>query len=151
MGTPIGREALVRLFSTVLRKDEDGKTYLVTPVEKIGITVDDAPFFAVELNAHTEEGEQVLTLRTTVGDVIEVNEDHPLRFEDEDVTGGVKPYVHVRGRLDALLARPLLYQLVDLGETKPIDGVDMFGISSRGIFYAIMRQDELDRLAAESD
>ena len=86
MGTPIGREALVRLFSTVLRKDEDGKTYLVTPVEKIGITVDDAPFFAVELNAHTEAGEQVLTLRTTVGDVIEVNEDHPLRFEDEDVT-----------------------------------------------------------------
>ena len=151
MGTPIGREALVRLFSTVLRKDEDGKTYLVTPVEKIGITVDDAPFFAVELNAHTEAGEQVLTLRTTVGDVIEVNEDHPLRFEDEDVTGGVKPYVHVRGRLDALLARPLLYQLVDLGETKPIDGVDMFGISSRGIFYPIMRQDELDRLAAESD
>jgi len=90
-------------------------------------------------------------LRTTVGDVIEVNDDHPLRFEDEDVTGGVKPYVHVRGRLDALLARPLLYQLVDLGETKPIDGVDMFGISSRGIFYPIMRQDELDRLAAESD
>ena len=147
MGTPIGREALVRLFSTVLRKDEDGKTYLVTPVEKIGIKVDDAPFLAVEMNVHDEAGEQVLTLRTNVGDVVEVGEDHPLRFEDEDKTEGVKPYVHVRGRLDALLARPLLYQLVDLGETRDVDGVDMFGVKSRGIFYPIMRQEDLDRLS----
>lgn len=148
MGTPIGREALVRLFSTVLRKDEDGKTYLVTPVEKIGITVDDAPFVAVEMTVHKEDDEQALTLRTNVGDVVEVGPCNPLRFEDEDVTEGVKPYVHVRGRLDALLARPLLYQLVDLGETRLIDGVLMFGVSSRGLFFGIMPQDELDRLSA---
>lgn len=150
MGTPIGREALVRLFSTVLRKDEDGKTYLVTPVEKIGIVVDDAPFVAVEMNAHEADGEQVLTLRTNVGDVIEVGPENPLRFTDEDKTEGVKPYVHVRGRLEALLARPLLYQLVDLGETRAIDGVDMFGVSSMGLFFSIMRQDELER-AVEAD
>ncbi|MEP3524819.1 MAG: DUF1285 domain-containing protein [Hyphomicrobiales bacterium] len=147
MGTPIGREALVRLFSTVLRKDEDGKTYLVTPVEKIGIQVDDAPFVAVEMTVHEEAGVQALTLRTNVGDVVEVGDGHPLRFDDEDKTEGVKPYVHVRGRLDALLARPLLYQLVDLGETRTVDGVDMFGVTSRNIFFAIMRQDELDRLS----
>ncbi|MEO1067302.1 MAG: DUF1285 domain-containing protein [Pseudomonadota bacterium] len=147
LGTPIGRESLVRLFSTVLRKDEDGKTYLVTPVEKVGITVDDAPFVAVEMNAHIENGDQILTLRTNVGDIITVGADNPLRFEDEDRTDGVKPYVHVRGRLDALLARPLLYQLVDLGETREIEGVAMFGVSSSGDFYPIMRQDALERAA----
>lgn len=147
MGTPIGREALVRLFSTVLRKDEDGKTYLVTPVEKIGIKVDDAPFLAVEMTVHNHEGEQALTLRTNVGDVVEVGAEHPLRFVDEDKTEGVKPYVHVRGRLDALLARPLLYQLVDLGESRDVDGVEMFGVSSRGQFFSIMPQADLDRLS----
>lgn len=147
MGTPIGREALVRLFSTVLRKDEDGKTYLVTPVEKIGITVEDAPFVAVEMMVHEEAGEQALTLRTNVGDVVEVSARNRLRFEDEDETEGVKPYVHVRGRLEALLARPLLYQLVDIGETRRVDGIDMFGVSSRGVFFPIMAQDELDRLS----
>lgn len=150
MGTPIGREALVRLFSTVLRKDEDGKTYLVTPVEKVGIAVDDAPFLAVEMNAHNVEGRQVLTFRTNVGDVIEAGPDHRLRFEDEDRTEGVKPYLHVRGRLDALLARPLLYQLVDLGETRDIEDVAMFGVASKGLFFPIMAQAELERLTEEA-
>jgi len=147
MGTPIGREALVRLFSTVLRKDEDGKTYLVTPVEKIGITVEDAPFVAVEMMVHEEAGRQALTLRTNVGDVVEVSARNRLRFEDEGETEGVKPYVHVRGRLEALLARPLLYQLVDIGETRRVDGMDMFGVASRGVFFPIMAQDKLDRLS----
>lgn len=146
MGTPIGREALVRLFSTVLRKDADGKTYLVTPVEKIGITVDDAPFVAVEMNVHQKGGAQVLTVRTNVGDAVEIGPDHPLRFTDEDRTEGVKPYVHIRGRLEALLARPLLYQLVDIGETRDVDGIAMFGVTSHNLFFPIMRQDELDRL-----
>lgn len=147
MGTPIGREALVRLFSTVLRKDEDGRTYLVTPVEKVAIVVDDAPFVAVEMTRHWDEGQQVLTLRTNVGDAVEVGPAHPLRFAGEEGTQGIKPYLHVRGRLEALLARPLLYQLVDWGETRAVDGVDMFGVASRGIFFPIMRQDELDRAA----
>ena len=80
MGTPIGRQPLVQLFSTVLRKDEDGKTYLVTPVEKVGIRVVDAPFVAVEMNASEKDGQKVLTFRTNVGDVIEAGKDHPLRF-----------------------------------------------------------------------
>lgn len=148
MGTPIGRESLVRLFSTVLRKDEDGKTYLVTPVEKIGITVEDAPFVAVELNASGTGSNQVITLRTNVGEVITVGPDNPLRFEDEDETEGVKPYVHVRGRLDALLARPLLYQLVDIGEVQDVEGVAMFGVSSQGEFYPIMEEAALERAIA---
>ena len=146
-GTPIGREALVRLFSTVLRKDEDGGTYLVTPVEKIAIMVEDAAFIAVELHADRVAGEQVLTVRTNVGDVVEIGPQHPLRFVNEKSTGGVKPYVHIRGRLEALLARPLLYQLVELGGTRLVDGVAMFGVASRGVFFAIMRQDRLDHLA----
>ncbi len=147
MGTPIGRDKMVRLFSTVLRKDDDGKTYLVTPVEKIGISVDDAPFLAVEMSAH-DEGGQALTLRTNVGDIIQVGKDNPLRFEDEVGTDGVKPYVHVRGRLDALLARPLLYQLVDLGEVRNIEGVEQFGVESRGVFFSIMEQERLEKLVA---
>ncbi len=113
MGTPIGRMPLVQLFSTVLRKDEDGKTYLVTPVEKVGIRVADAPFVAVEMNVSGEGGEQVMTFRTNVGDVVEAGPDHPLRFVDEAATGGLKPYVLVRGRLEALVARPVMYELVD--------------------------------------
>ena len=80
MGTPIGRHALVKLFSSVLRKDEDGKTYLVTPVEKIGITVEDAHFIVVEMNAHQREGEQVITFRTNMDDVFEAGAEHPLRL-----------------------------------------------------------------------
>ena len=80
MGTPIGRQPLVRLFSTVLRKDIDGKTYLVTPVEKVGIRVEDAPFLAVELNVSSEGVDQIITFRTNVGDVVEASADNPLRF-----------------------------------------------------------------------
>jgi len=116
LGTPIGRMPLVRLFSTVLRKDADGKTYLVTPVEKVGIRVVDAPFVAVEMNAGGAAADQVITFRTNVGDVVEAGPDHPLRFVDEDETGGLKPYVLVRGRLEALVARPVMYELVEHGE-----------------------------------
>ena len=98
LGTPIGRMPLVQLFSTVLRRDADGRTYLVTPVEKVGIRVVDAPFVAVEMNSSGTGANQVLTFRTNVGDVVEVGPDHPLRFVDESATGGLKPYVLVRGR-----------------------------------------------------
>ena len=143
MGTPIGRAPLVRLFSTVLRKDEDGKTYLVTPVEKVGIRVEDAPFVGVEMNADKGDGEQVITLRTNVGDLVEIGPDHPLRFEIEGEHEELKPYAHVRGRLEALLARPVMYDLINHGEEVMVDGEAMFAIRSKGAVFPIMPADEL--------
>ncbi len=148
MGTPIGRMPLVQLFSTVLRKDEDGKTYLVTPVERVGIRVADAPFVAVEADISGECAEQVITLRTNVGDVVEVGPGHPLRFVDEAETGGLKPYVLVRGRLEALVARSVMYELVGHGEEIMLDGTLVFALRSRGEVYPIMPADSLKRLSA---
>ncbi|MGB6118811.1 MAG: DUF1285 domain-containing protein [Mesorhizobium sp.] len=148
LGTPIGRAELVQLFSTVLRKDEDGKTYLVTPVERVGIRVEDAPFVAVEMDVSGEGDGRVITFRTNVGDVVEAGPDHPMRFVDEDDTGGLKPYVHVRGRLDALVARSVMYQLVEHGEVVDIDGTAMFAVRSRGTIFPIMSADRLERLSA---
>jgi uncharacterized protein len=147
MGTPIGRAPLVRLFSTVLRKDEDGKTYLVTPVEKIGIRVEDAPFLAVEMHVGKPGPDQILTFRTNVGDVVEAGPDHPLRFEIERESGGLKPYLHVRGRLEALVSRALMYDLVELGETVRVDGKDVFAIRSGGRVFSVMPAEELERAA----
>jgi hypothetical protein len=148
LGTPIGRMPLVQLFSTVLRRDEDGRTYLVTPVEKVGIRVEDAPFVAVEMDASGEGEGQVLTFRTNVGDVVEAGPYHPLRFVDEEGTGGLKPYLHVRGRLEALVARSVMYELVGIGETIEIDGVAMFCVRSKGEAFPIMPAARLERLSA---
>lgn len=133
-GSPIGREALVRLFASVLRREPDGEYVLVTPVEKLGIQVDDAPFLAVEMEVEGEgEGaNQALTLRTNVGDLVTAGPDHPLRFDIEAGTGGLKPYVHVRGRLEALLARQVVFQLGELG-TEPGQPL---GVWSGGTFFA---------------
>ncbi len=147
MGTPIGRKALVKLFATVLRKDEDGETYLVTPVEKIKISVEDAHFIAVEMNAHLRDGQQVLTFRTNVGDLVEAGDDNPLRFVIVEENDGVKPYILVRGRLEALLARSVMYELVSYGEEIEIDGTKMFCIRSNGAVFGIMAADELERLS----
>jgi uncharacterized protein len=148
LGTPIGRMPLVQLFSTVLRKDADGKTYLVTPVEKVGIRVVDAPFIAVEMSVTGEGAGQVITFRTNVGDVVEAGPEHPLRFVDEDQTGGLKPYVLVRGRLEALVARPVMYELVEHGEEIAVDGKMMFAVRSRGETYPIMPAERLKGLSA---
>jgi hypothetical protein len=148
LGTPIGRMPLVQLFSTVLRKDADGKTYLVTPVEKVGIRVADAPFVAVEMDVSGEGDKQVITFRTNVGDVVEAGPEHPLRFVDEDETGGLKPYVLVRGRLEALLARPVMYELVGHGEEIEVEGRPMFAVRSHGVTYPIMPAEKLKRLSA---
>jgi uncharacterized protein len=148
LGTPIGRMPLVQLFSTVLRKDADGKTYLVTPVEKVGIRVVDAPFVAVEMNATGSGAEQVITFRTNVGDVVAAGPEHPLRFVDENETGGLKPYVLVRGRLEALVARPVMYELVEHGEEIEIGGRVMFSVRSKGGVYPIMPAEKLKRLSA---
>ena len=147
LGTPIGRPALVRLFSSVLRKDEDGRTYLVTPVEKVGIRVEDAPFLAVEMAVMGAGEAQALTFRTNVGDVAEAGPDHPLRFVVEKETGGLKPYLHVRGRLEALVTRSVMYDLVEIGEEIVIDGRTMFAVRSRGAVFPVMPADELHRLA----
>jgi uncharacterized protein len=147
MGTPIGRKPLVRLFSTVLRRDEDGKTYLVTPVEKVGIRVEDAPFLAVEMHVGERDGAPLLTFRTNVGDVVEVGPEHPLRFEMAGEDKQLKPYIHVRGRLEALVTRALMYDLVALGESETVDGVEMFSVRSGDAVFPIMPTAELDALS----
>lgn len=138
MGTPIGRAPLVRLFSTVLRRDEDGKTYLITPVEKIGIRVVDAPFLAVEMTRTVEDGEQLLTFRTNVGDVVRAGPDNPIRFVVKGEDKQLKPYVLVRGRLEALVSRAVTYDLVALGEEAEIDGTAMFVLRSAGAIFPVM-------------
>lgn len=147
MGTPIGRQPLVRLFSTVLRKDDDGKTYLVTPVEKVGIRVQDAPFVAVEMAVSGEGEARTLTFRTNVGDVVEAGPEHRLRFEIQGENNELKPYLHVRGNLEALVSRPVMYDLVELGEHRMIEGVSMFCVRSAGVLFPVMPSEELEALS----
>lgn len=137
LGTPIGRKPLVRLFASVLRRDEDGRTYLVTPVEKVGITVDDAPFVAVAMHVAGAGRDRIISFRTNVDDEVTVDRDHPLRFASEAGTGGLKPYVLVRGRLEALVSRAVFYDLVRLATHEEVDGGSWFGVWSSGDFYAM--------------
>ena len=136
MKTPIGRPALVKLFASVLKR-EGGRYYLVTPVEKCGILVDDAPFVAVELTVEAGPAGQTLHFRTNVDDWVACGTDHALRFEPEPDTGGLKPYLHVRRDLWAKVTRALFYDLVELGEEREVAGVRMFGVASAGVFFAM--------------
>jgi len=138
LGTPIGRMELVKLFSTILRRDGDDY-FLVTPVEKVGITVDDAPFVAVDFNLHDE----VLVFETNVGDVVEAGPDAPIRVERDEVTGEPAPYVLVRANLEALIDRKSFYRLVEIGEEAEVDGVLWFGVRSKGAFFPIIPAAEL--------
>lgn len=135
LGTPIGRAALVKLFSTILKR-EDGKYFLVTPVEKVGIRVDDAPFLAVEMEKDGEGAARTLRFRTNVEDWVACDGAHRLRFEAA-ADGGLTPYLHVRSDLWAKVTRTLYYDLVDLGEFRVVDGTEMFGVSSGGEFFAM--------------
>jgi hypothetical protein len=135
LGTPIGRPALVRLFSTILKR-EDGKHFLVTPVEKVGIRVDDAPFLAVEMLKDEDSRGPLLRFRTNVDDWVACDADHRLRFEMA-TDGGLTPYLHVRAELWAKLTRALYYDLVDIGEERVVDGRAMFGVLSAGEFFAM--------------
>jgi hypothetical protein len=128
-GSPIGRPALVRLFSSVLRRDEDGQTFLVTPVEKLSIAVEDVAFLAVEMDRDASGAAPVLTFRTNVGDVVRADADHPLRFAVDPATGAFAPYVGVRGRLEARLTRPLAFEIADFIET---DGDGRAFVASAG-------------------
>jgi len=133
IGTPIGRPALVRLFSTILKREGE-KHFLVTPVEKVGIRVDDAPFMAVEMQKEGHNNHRVLRFRTNVDDWVTCDGAHRLRFE-QAADGGLTPYLHVRADLWAKVTRPLYYDLVDMGEERMVDGQSMFGVESAGEFF----------------
>jgi uncharacterized protein len=143
--TPIGRPALVKLFASVLKREGD-KYFLVTPVEKCGIRVDDVPFVAVEMRVDDPGARQALHFRTNVDDWVACGADHALRFEPEVDTGGLRPYVHVRRDLWARVKRALFYDLVELGEERDVDGVRMFGVASAGTFFPMAPADSLKDL-----
>ena len=135
-GTPIGREALVRLFSTVLRLDPDGY-HLVTPVEKMKITVEDAPFIAVRVDQEGEAGDETLKFLTNVGDVVEAGPDNAIRVEMDEATGQPRPYLHVRRGLEALIARPVFYELVELARERQTPQGPTLGVSSNGAWFPV--------------
>ena len=137
-GTPIGRPGLVKLFSSVLKR-EDGKYFLVTPVEKVGITVDDAPFVALDFEAQGSASDQCLTFETHVGDSAVAGPDHPIRVVRDASTGAPSPYVLIRADLEALIDRKSFYRLVDLG----VHHEGWFGVWSGGEFFGIIPSDEL--------
>lgn len=134
--TPIGRPALVKLFASVLKREGD-KYFLVTPVEKCGLQVEDAPFLAVEMKAEQGANGRVLHFRTNVDDWVACGPEHPLRFEPESGTGGLKPYLHVHRDLWAKVTRALFFDLVELGEERDVAGRLMFGVVSMGSFFAM--------------
>lgn len=137
-GTPIGRPGLVKLFSTILKK-EKGKYFLVTPVEKVGIVVDDAPFVAVDFDVTGSGVNQVLTFHTQVDDIAVASETLPLRVERDAETGEPSPYVLIRANLEALIDRKSFYRLVDLG----VHHEGWFGLWSSGTFFPIIPSAEL--------
>ena len=140
--SPIGRPALVRLFSTILRRDPE-RFVLVTPVEMVGIEVEDAPFTAVELSVEKGPAGQILRFRTNVDDWVSADSGHRLRFAPGP-SGGLKPYLEVRAGLEALVSRALFLDLVELGETRDIDGRPMYGVASGGEFFVMAPADEIE-------
>ncbi len=143
-GRPINRPAMVRLFSTVLRHDDDGIHYLVTPAEMLSISIDDAPFVAVEMTVHGANREQILVFRTNVGDEVMAGPEHPIHVVFDSETGEPSPYVLVRDRLEALIARSVFYDLIELAVEVDIAGERQFGLWSAGVFFPIARAEELE-------
>ncbi|WP_342649349.1 DUF1285 domain-containing protein [Pseudomonas sp. REB1044] len=140
LGTPIGRKPMVRLFSTILRRDGDDY-FLVTPVEKVGIRVDDAPFVAVSMQVEGEGEGQVLRFISNVDDQAEAGPEHPLRVHTCADTGEPAPYLLMRSNLEALIHRNVFYQLVDLAVPRMIEGQSWLGVWSHGQFYPLGRAD----------
>lgn len=138
LGTPFGRLELVKLFSSILKR-EDGKYFLVTPVEKVGITVDDAPFVAVDFERSGTGSEQVLTFETNVGDFAVAGPEHAMRVARDPETGEPSPYIMVRAGLEALIDRKSFYRLVDIGAHHQ----GWFGLWSSGQFFPVIPSDEL--------
>ena len=144
--TPIGRPALVKLFASVLKREGD-KHFLVTPVEKVGIVVEDAPFLAVEMKTSSGSGGRILEFRTNVDDWVLAGPGHALRFEQQAANGGLKPYLHVRRDLWAKVTRALFYDLVALGEERDVNGKAMFGVASGGAFFVMAEASALREFA----
>jgi uncharacterized protein len=143
-GSPLGRAPLVQLFASIMRREGD-RYVLVTPVEKVGIKVDDAPFLAVEMRVDGEANEPELTFRTNVEDLVTVDSEHPLCFR-RGASEGLKPYVRVRGDLWALVKRALFYDLVALGQMERVANENWFGVRSRGSFFPMCRASEIEGL-----
>lgn len=141
-GGQINRPEMVRMFSSILKK-EGADYFLVTPVEKVGITVEDAPFVAVDLDVFGAGETQELVFTTQVGDVVRADADHPIRFTSDPATEEPSVYVMVRAGLEARLDRKSFYRLVDCGQQQDVDGTAMFGVRSAGTFFAMMRADAL--------
>ena len=136
-GTPIGRKEMVKLFSTVLRHDDDGKHYLVTPVEKLEIKIDDAPFVAVEVVREGEGENQILSFRTNVDDWVVAGPENPIRVKINKKTNEPSPYILVRDRLQALINRPVFYELVEMADRHNENGKEIMGVWSQGQFFKI--------------
>jgi len=136
-GTPINRSALVRLFSTVLERDAAGVYWLATPAERGRITVDDAPFIAVAVDRRGQGSDQALIFRTNLGDFVTADAAHPLRIETDPATATPRPYVLVRNRLEARLARPVFYELVEWGVEERVGDAIRFGVWSKGTFFRL--------------
>ena len=132
---PAEARANVAEIASVLRKDADGKHYLVTPAEKVDVDVADAPFLAVEMQVEGSGRGQSLVFRTNVDDIVTAGREHPLRFAIEPSSQGLKPYLHVRGRLEALVTRALYYDLVEMAVTEERDGRQRLGLWSGGVFF----------------
>ncbi len=137
MGSPIGRKPMVKLFSTIMRREDDGYFYIVTPVEKVRVIVDDAPFVAVYVEIEGAGPDQRLTFRTNVDDQVTAGPDHPIRVEIDAETGEPSPYILVRDRLDALISRPVFYELVGLSVERELDQGPVYGVWSDGEFFPV--------------
>ena len=143
LGTPIGRPALVRLFASILKREGD-RYFLVTPVEKVGIVVEDAPFLAVDFDLTDPGPNQTIAFTTSVGDRVEAGPDRPIRVAHDDPSGAPAPYVLVRPGLEARIDRKSFYRLVDIAEVRTTGGTPQFGVLSRGGFFPIGPASGLD-------
>lgn len=137
LGSPINRPAMVRLFANILRREPDGSYVLVTPAEKCRIRVDDAPFTAVEMVTSGTGDDRLIAFRTNVDDVVPLDSEHPLRVPVHAETGEPSPYLLVRDRLEALITRPVFYQLVDVAEERRQEGRTVLGVRSAGEFFIL--------------
>ena len=142
LGTPIGRPGLVKLFSSIIKREGDAY-FLVTPVEKVGITVDDAPFLAIDLDKADSGHNQRVTFTTQVGDTVLAGPAHPLRVLRDAVTGEPSPYILIRANLEALIDRKSFYRLIDLCQHEMHQGADWFGLWSDGMFFPIIPSEDL--------
>ncbi len=142
LGTPIGRPGLVKLFSSIIKREGDSY-FLVTPVEKVGILVEDAPFLAIDLDVIGKDHNQRVTFITQVGDTVTAGTAHPLRVDRNEISGEPSPYILIRANLEALIDRKSFYRLIEMCQHEHHQGADWFGLWSDGVFFPIIPSAEL--------